>query len=231
MRPSGMILSDIATELGVSKASVSVWVRGVPFTASKRRYGPRVRPNALQVKKQHEIAETLESGRVRVGALTEREFLVAGAALYAGEGAKRDGMVVFANSDVRLVAFFTTWLRHFFTIDESRMRMRLYLHEGLDEVAAIAFWSAATSVPPGQFHKPYRAAANATMRTTKHEHGCAAVQYTCTRTHREVMGFVHALLSCDAFSGVAQLAERRTVNPQVLGSSPSPGASKPPTGR
>ncbi|MDP1795510.1 MAG: hypothetical protein Q8K63_15340 [Acidimicrobiales bacterium] len=116
LRADGMTLVDIAAELGVAKGSVSVWVRDVPFTPSKRRYGPRVRPNALMQRKQAEIDRGIEQGRERVGELSEKEFLVAGAALYAGEGAKRDGMVVFPNSDARLVAFFAAWLRRFFTI-------------------------------------------------------------------------------------------------------------------
>jgi hypothetical protein len=173
LRASGLTLVDIATKLGVSKGSVSVWVRDVPFTPSTRRYGPRVRPNKLMQRKQAEIESMLEDGRRRIGALTERQFLVAGAALYAGEGAKRDRMVLFANRDARLIRFFTAWLRHFFVIDESRLRVRIYLHEGLDLEGAVAFWSDVTGVPSSQFHKAYRARPNPTIRNTKHAHGCA----------------------------------------------------------
>ena len=41
----------------------------------------------------------MEEGRVRIGRLSEREFLVAGVALYAGEGAKGDGRLRFVNWD------------------------------------------------------------------------------------------------------------------------------------
>ena len=82
-----------------------------------------------------------------IGRLSEREFLVAGVALYAGEGSKGDGSVAFTNSDPRMVAFFCSWLRHFFQVDESRLRVRLYLHQGLDLAAAIAFWSELTGIP------------------------------------------------------------------------------------
>ena len=60
---------------------------------------------------------------------------------------------------------------------------------------------------------PYRAAANPTIRTNKHEYGCAYVRYCSARTHRQIMGLVGALLSSIDPSGVAQLAARRTVNP------------------
>jgi hypothetical protein len=50
--------------------------------------------------------------------------------------------VQFANSDPRMIAFFCSWLRAFFEVDEAR--------------------------------------------------------YCCSRTHREIMGLVHALLSSPA---------------------------------
>jgi predicted transcriptional regulator len=43
LRARNMTLQEIATELGVSKSSVSLWVRDVPFAPSKRRTGPHRR--------------------------------------------------------------------------------------------------------------------------------------------------------------------------------------------
>jgi hypothetical protein len=94
-----------------------------------------------------------------------------------------------------MIAFFCRWLRRFFDIDEERLRVRLYLHEGLDLAAAVAHWSAVTGIPASQFRRPYRAVADAGIRTSKHVHGCATVGYSCARTHRAVMGLVAALLS------------------------------------
>jgi transcriptional regulator with XRE-family HTH domain len=225
-RAEGWTLVEIADELGVSKSSVSVWVRDVEFLQRPRKAARRRAPNRLQIAKADEIAALLAAGRERVGQLTEREFLMAGVALYAGEGAKGEGGLRFANADPRMIVFFCHWVRHFFDIDEARMRLKLYLHQGLDLDAANRYWSELTGIPIAQFQRPYRAIPNHSIRHTKHLMGCPAVRYSCTRTHRSVMGLVHALLTCDALpSGVAQLAEQRTVNALVVGSSPTPGAS------
>ena len=197
MRAQGMLLDDIARELGVSKSSVSLWVRDVPFTPSKRRYGARVRPNALMRRKQAEIDWGLAEGGRRVGPLADRDTFVAGVALYAGEGSKTDGVVKFTNSDPRMVHLFCRWLRTFFVVDESRLRVRLYLHQGLDLYAASAFWADVTGIPVSQHTKAYRAEPDPTHRKTKHLEGCVTVVYACARTHREIMGMVHALLTCD----------------------------------
>lgn len=198
MRASGMLLEEIAIELGVAKSSVSTWVRDVPFTPSKRRYGPRVRPNALMRRKQEEIESLLADGRNRIGEISERDFLLAGVALYAGEGGKTDGDgVTFANSDPRMLGFFVAWLRHFFEIDESRLRLRLYLHEGLDVESAADYWAALTAIPRTQHTKPYRAKPDPSIRKAKHELGCPRVDYRCSRTHRAIMGLVQGLLTCN----------------------------------
>jgi hypothetical protein len=131
----------------------------------------------------------------------------------AGEGAKTDGGVNFANSDPAMIAFFCAWFRRFFDVDESCLRLRVHLHEGLDLAAAEGFWSTVTDIPRSQFQRAYRAAADPTRRLSKHEYGCVYVRYSDARTHREVMGLVRALLSSMSLSGVAQSAARRPVKP------------------
>jgi hypothetical protein len=201
LRAENRTLAEIAEILGVSKSSVSLWVRDVPFTPSKRRHGPHRRPHPAHLARLREIEELDAEGRERIGTLSDEAFLAAGVALYAGEGSKTDGAVRFANTDPKMVRFFCAWLRNFFVPDESRLRVRVYLHDGLDIVSAERYWSEVTGVPLDQFHKPYRAKADPTIRRNKHEHGCVYVDYSCSTTHRRVMGLVRALLSCDAIPG------------------------------
>jgi hypothetical protein len=195
-------MDEIAARLSVSKSSVSLWTRDVPFQArllptKARRRGP----NALQRRKQEEIDRLRAEGLERIASLSERDFLVAGAALYAGEGGKTQHQVTFSNSDPRLVAFFCVWLRRFFDVDESRLRVRLYLHQGLDLDAALIFWASVTAIPTSQFFVPYRAAPDPSIRRAKHPRGCATVVYCCSRTHRAVLGVVDALLASTPIPG------------------------------
>ncbi len=201
MRARNRTLADIAKTLGVSKSSVSLWVRDVPFTPSLRLRGPHRRPHPAHEAKLRQIEELNAEGTERIGNLSERAFLAAGTALYAGEGAKGDGAVQFANTDARMIRFFCAWLRHFFAVDESRLRVRVYLHQGLDLEAAEAFWSELTGVPREQFRQAHRAVPDAGIRHNKHEHGCAYVYYCCSKTHRQIMGLIRALLSSEAIPG------------------------------
>lgn len=64
LRARGWTLARIADELGVAKSSVSAWVRDVEFVPGSRTAARRRAPNALQRRKQREIDELLEAGRV-----------------------------------------------------------------------------------------------------------------------------------------------------------------------
>src|SRR3954468_16341304 len=124
LRAAGWTVPAIATELGVAKSSVALWVRDVPSVGGPRRLRRPRPPNRLQQAKQAEVDSLLAEGRERIGQLSDREFLVAGAALYAGEGTKGGGRVSFANSDPRMVAAFCASLRRYFDVDEARIRVR-----------------------------------------------------------------------------------------------------------
>jgi hypothetical protein len=202
LRAKGLTMNEIADKVGVSKSSVSLWTRHVPFQPSLLRpRGRRRRPNVLQRRKQAEIDRLLREGADRIGRLGRQEFLVAGAALYAGEGSKNETRVKFTNSDPKLIAFFCAWLREFFVVDETRLRIRLYLHQGLDLEAATSFWASVTGIPARHVGKPYRAVPDPSIRKAKHEYGCISVVYSCAETHRGVMGLVHALLASNAIPG------------------------------
>ena len=203
LRAQSWTVPDIAKELGVSKSSVSLWVRDVEFVPNPRRhnYWTRDNPHPMQVAKEAEIARCNAEGLERIGQLSDREFLIAGAVLYAGEGFKRGTHVGIANTDPVLLAMFVAWLRRCFEVDESRLRVRLYLHEGLDLEAAEQYWSELLRIPRSQFHKPYRAVADPTRRTSKHTMGCPSVVYSHALTHRRVMGLIRAITSTAAIPG------------------------------
>jgi hypothetical protein len=199
LRAQAWTLQEIADELGVAKSSVSLWVRGVEFDATSRRSAvthrrPRGSDHPLRRRKLAQLEQLRKEGLERIGTLSEREFLVAGLGLYAGDGGKGEMAVEFANSNPALVAFHCRWLRWFFAVEEHRLRVVVYLHQGLDIDAATAHWSDVTGVPPAQFTKPYRAVSDATIRNNKHEHGCAHVRYSCSRTQRTILALTEAVL-------------------------------------
>ena len=196
LRSQSWTLQEIADELSVAKGSVSVWVRDVEFTPKPRNRGHAAhRPHPLHVKKLAELERCRVEAEAEYGAMTDDELDWFALGLYAGEGAKTPGAVSMANTNPMLLRLFVEWLRRNFDVDESRLRARLYLHEGLDLDAATTYWVAATSIPVSQFQRPYRAVADTSRRHAKHERGCLTVVYHCSSTHRRVMARVAAITS------------------------------------
>ena len=201
LRAQNRTLADIAQILGVSKSSVSLWVRDVPFTPTLRLRGPHRRPHRSHEAKLPQIEKLNREGLERIGVFSDEAFFVAGVALYAGEGSKTDGEVRSRTATREMVRLFCAWFRRFCDIDEQRLRGRIYLHQGLDLTAAKTFWSEVAHIPTTQFHKAYRAVPDPSIRRNNHEHRCFAVGYGCSKTHRELMGLVRALLSSEALPG------------------------------
>ena len=171
-------------------------VRDVEFVTPVRSLtrGRRRDPNALQRRRQAEIDRLLAEGRARIGRLSEREFLVAGVALYAGEGSKRDGSVLFANSDPpddRLLLLVASVLLPGRRVPPTASPLSTSgPRSGHRESLLVSL----TGIPESQFVKPYRAVADPSIRNAKHVHGCVGVRYSCSATHRSIMGLVGALL-------------------------------------
>lgn len=196
LRAQAWTLAAIAAELDCAKSSASLWTRGVDFTPKPRSRGhSSQRPHPLHLQKLAEIEECRLWAAEQIGDMSDRDLLMAGIGLYAGDGAKTGNEVRFANSNARLVALHCTWLRRFFEPDESRLRVSLYLHRGLDLDAANEFWASVTGIPTDQFYKPYRAEPDVGIRHNKHEHGCAHIRYASVRTLRKVQGLIEALVS------------------------------------
>jgi transposase len=160
LREQGYDYNQIAAELGISKSSVSLWVRDLPRTGrlsyeecrkraaeGARRYWEAERP-AREAKRQ----ATRAAAVAEIGALTERELIIAGAIAYWCEGAKnkpylRQDRVVFMNSDPGLIMFFLRFLEAA-GVGQDRLIYRVQIHESADVAAAEQFWLALTGAAP-----------------------------------------------------------------------------------
>ena len=165
LREQGYAYNEIAAELGVSKGTVSAWVHDLPWpdqlsyeecrkraVEGAQRYWEterRVREARREVVRAAAAAE--------IGALTQRELLIAGAIAYWCEGTKSKPRrpherVMFINGDPRLITFFLRFLDAA-GIDRAQVCYRVYIHETADVAAAERFWLEVTGADPVQFHR------------------------------------------------------------------------------
>jgi hypothetical protein len=194
LRAEAWTLREIADELGVCKSSASVWVRDVEFIPKPRNRGHAgIKPHPLKVAKEAQLERCKLEAETWLGRMSERELTMFMLGLYAGEGVKSGDGVSMANTNPILLQLFVIWLRRTFDLDESRLRVTLYLHEGLDLDAAETYWSELLHIPRHQFRKPYRAVADESRRRSKHALGCPSVRYSCSLTARRVLAMITAV--------------------------------------
>jgi transcriptional regulator with XRE-family HTH domain len=131
----GLPINEIACRVGVSKSPVSLWVRDIELTAEQHAALRAMNPaynrqlnGWLRVAERHRAnrAAAQESGRELA---RRREPLhLAGCMLYWGEGAKGPpNQVCFSNSDPEMARLFVKFLKTYFRIDESDIRITCHL--------------------------------------------------------------------------------------------------------
>lgn len=166
LREKGLDYEEIAAELGISKSSVSLWVRDMPrpphlsYEESRKRSAEGVRRYwAVEgPKREAARAAAIAAASDEIGELTDREVRIAGAVAYWCEGAKgkpwrRGDNIAFINSDPGLITLFLRFLRTA-GVEADRITYRIAIHESADITAAERFWTEVTGVDASRFKKP-----------------------------------------------------------------------------
>jgi transcriptional regulator with XRE-family HTH domain len=213
LRDQGLDYEEIAAALGVSKSSVSLWVRDLPrpvglsYEECRQRAAEGVRRYWAVERQVNEAKRTAAraAAEAEIGALTEREVIIAGAIAYWCEGTKnkpdrRTDRVVFINSDPDLIRFFLRFLEVTGTSREDAI-FRVYIHESASVAAAQRFWLEVTGASPDQFRTPVLKHHNPkTVRKNVGEnyHGCLRIDVRrSSGLYRSIEGWSAAIMSDD----------------------------------
>jgi hypothetical protein len=214
LRTQGLSYNEIVAQLGVSKGSVSLWVRDIPcperfkYVHNERRYeGLRRYHEARAVLRAEDRAAANRAAAAKVGELTDRDLYIAGAIAYWCEGSKNKptrkdhNRVTFINSDPGLIALFLRFLDAA-GVDRKDLILRVYIHENADAAAAQRFWLKLTEVQPGQFRSPTLKRHNPkTHRTNVGDNyrGCLRIDVRRSSTlYWRIEGWASAMMSGSA---------------------------------
>jgi transcriptional regulator with XRE-family HTH domain len=172
LRREGRSYREIEEILGVSRSSVSLWVRNVPLTeehraalAERRRAAYERQAASVRAASRARHQRLIDEAASQVGTISNRELFVAGVVAYWAEGSKtkpwgRRSMAKFINSDPGMIRLILGWLRLLgVTLDD--LTFRVQIHESADVAVAERFWSRVVDVPASRFlratlkrHKP-----------------------------------------------------------------------------
>ncbi len=209
LRSKGESVKKIAKELGVAKSTASVWVRDIILTVEqfeklkqitlKGAELGRLRSALKQKEKRLKLIEDAKKeGIKKLIDLTDREFLIAGLALYWGEGSRKKIEVSFCNSDLEMIRFLILWLNKFFNISKDDLRFCVGINEihRERENSVKDYWSQMLAVPLNQFNRTsFKKVNNKKIYKNHNDHyGTLRVRVLkSVRLHYNIIGLIEGL--------------------------------------
>jgi hypothetical protein len=234
LRAEGLAYNRIAAELGVSKSSISLWVRDLP-RPPRLSYDEHRSRQAAGVAR-HWADERLRRGAARaaiaaaatvqIGRLTERETLIAGAIAYWCEGSKnkpgrrRSDRIVFINSDPAMIKFFMRFL-DVAGADRRDLVYRVHIHESADVADAQRYWLELTGADASQFRRPtlkrHRPLTNRS-NVGEQYHGCLRIEVRrSTPLYRRVEGWAKGIMEQTANAAAPVTSSSEVALPHASG--------------
>jgi predicted transcriptional regulator len=160
LRAEGCSVKEIQRLLGVSRSSVSLWVRDVALTESQRkelelrsRAGPLIAAERKAATARERRRAYQEDGR-RFARERDASY-AAGCMLYWAEGDKSRNSARLVNADPELIACFATFLREQFGVQSERMVLSCNLFaDHLERQHEIEqYWLTRLSLPASSLRK------------------------------------------------------------------------------
>lgn len=165
LRKKGLSIGAIATNLGVSKGTVSIWCQDVVLT---QKQADRLTQNSISAghkgrmigaamnhkKKQDMMSNCKKKASETVSQMTERDLLMLGIGLYWGEGTKSDrSALAIVNSDPEIILVMKKWYKKMFNVEDQEFMPRIFINEihrpRIKKV--VEFWSSLLALPIEQF--------------------------------------------------------------------------------
>lgn len=221
LRIKGNSIGEIARKLKVSKGSASVWCRDIKLKKEqlkkleasqlKGSYKGRLKGAETQKQKRLKEIELLrQEGIKEVSKLSEREFFVAGIALYWGEGLKTGGITGLVNSDPKVILFMIEWFKKYCKVSNCDFICRVGINvshkKRVKEVEK--YWSAVTQIPLSQFTKTglYKSVSKKIYENHNEHFGTLRIKVKKgSKLQRKILGWIEGLY----LGGVAQLVRAR----------------------
>src|SRR4030042_3709542 len=166
LRKKGESVKQIAKKLKVAKSTASLWVRDIILTPEQLEVirkraiigSERGRLIGALLQKQarlERIRKEEEAGIKELANLTDREFLIAGLTIYAGEGNKKSREVRISNSDPNIIVFMIDWFKRCFSLTNKDFCCFVGInevHRHREEIVR-NYWFQTTGLPLSCFRK------------------------------------------------------------------------------
>ncbi len=200
LRKTGLTYAEIRNRLKVSRASLSYWLRNIPYiptegTRERRRLANIKTGQVLHERKLLRTNQIKKIAEHEIRNIKFNDLKLLGIMAYWTEGSKtKDHLVQFTNSDPVFVKFTLKWLRKFCGVQSEKLRVHLRVHPDVNIKEAEQYWSRITGISHTQFHKTTaKVSGSGGRRYSKLGYGIATITVCSTDLYYKVMGWIEGL--------------------------------------
>jgi transcriptional regulator with XRE-family HTH domain len=162
LRRKGLSYNEIRKKIGVSKSTLSLWLKSVQLTEIQRNrlYTKQVEilnrgPRSQKERREREVNEIIRRAIAEIKRpLSFETHRLMGAALYWAEGSKGKRFSI-TNSDPYLILFMVDWIEKIFEISPRTLKARLNIYPQQNDNEIKRFWSQLIGIPLENFGKSY----------------------------------------------------------------------------
>ncbi len=210
-KEEGLSVKKIAKQIGVSKGTVSIWVRDIELTYDQKAKllcnskmhlghfnGPKkIKEKALERRKQYQ-----EKGRIL--ARQNDKYYACGCMLYWGEGDKSRNLVGMSNTDVDLLKFFVKFLRKYFNCKDEDFTICIlsHLNNGLTVDDIHNYWLKELELPESclrKFQLKTKYYSDTNIKNKKHIYGCCKVRVNSTELVQMIYGSIQEIIGVEKY--------------------------------
>lgn len=198
----------ILTQVPVAKSTLSEWLKHFPLSKEKilelRREGWKKGEasrekfrETMRNKRNERMKKIYNVCIARMSKIPKDAFFVAGLMLYLGEGSKTNySKIALANTDPRIVTFFTKWLKEFLSVPKGKLKVQLHLYPNMNIEKETEFWKNILGFKNEQFYKPYISKILRSSFTYKESfrHGTCSVYFGGVEKKSELMASIQAFI-------------------------------------
>jgi len=208
-REEGLSYSEIAARTGISKSTLSNWLRDIPMRPDQIEH----LESRLQANRASFAARAWSANRQRHTHAREEAYLagasvvrslpdacsvheLALAMLYLGEGSKTGNRVQLASTAPDILRYFVETLVKLYNVDRQRLSFRLNLVEAARGLEAhlLSWWSAQLQCTRDQFTRTQFDRRSRTVELTQEYAGVCTATYYDTYLQQRILGIAETYM-------------------------------------
>ena len=202
LRRAGKSYSEIESELGISKSTLSGWFTNKSWSVSVKaslndKYSSKNRERIILMNKSRALKKIERDNKYLLEAdleykkMKHNPLFIAGLMIYWGEGEKYGtGRIAIINTDAKMIKIMINFILSIFKIPKNKIRAGLFIYEDLDVISVQNYWTKVLDLPSNQFIKTHILFSKTRPGKKKSAYGMCNIYVCSTELKLKIMRWI-----------------------------------------